>query len=358
MLSEKYEIEVYSLDPTTATLTRLDVITTFKDLSFFNALNGIGACRFSLASQDPKATGSNLIRYKNQLVIRRNGDIVWLGPITRITEDYMDVTGNIVVEANTYLMHLKTRFTDKLVNYVQQEQADIAWDLINTVQTRTNGNLAISAGSLPSSVLRDRTYEYGTVSELLVNLTNVIDGFDFTFDAVESGSLLTGVTFNCYYPEVGSYRDDLQVLRIGDNIKRYQKRTDGDLINSGIAEGAGSGTPIQTTLDYSASQQAYTRREVILTRKDISEPNTLAEVLDKELTQYSVENWLIDVVLYQDRQPLWTEFVIGDYIRLDITIPNGSGYGDFEGRARIVELAVDVDAQGAETITPKLEVQI
>jgi len=352
-----YEIEIYKLDVITGNFSRIDVITTFQGLSFYNKLSGISACQFTLNVYDGKATATNLTRYVNQAVVKRDGEIEFIGPIARVTGDYSNVAGSIKVQCYSYLAHLAERYTDKLKQYSDVEQCDLAWDLVDSVQSRTAGQLGIVEGTTPNSVTRDRTYEYSEIAHALINLSNVINGFDFSFDTtVDSDNKLSTVVFNCFYPYRGTVRDDLQTLKIGDNAHRVVFTTKTDLLNSGIAEGAGTGTPIITTKNFFHLQEAYTRRELILQRKDISVRSTLELRLEADLTADSVEGYDLDITTMDDKKPVFSDYHVGDILLYDLAVEGSGGYVDFKGRARVIELAVSVDQVGAETVTPKLEI--
>lgn len=355
-MTSKYVLEIYRLNVSAGTFTRIDVITTFKNLTFYNKLSGIGGARFELAVQDLKATRENLTRYRNQVVIKRYGQVVWFGPITDWNIEYTDVAGTITVDCNSYLFHLNARYTDKLKNYPAQDISLIADDLINTIQARTNGNLGITLGSTPTSITRDMTYEYKSIADCLIELSDLVGGFDFDFTPiVDSNGLFTGTYFNTYPTKLGSTRRDLPVLTLGQNIKKISLKNAQDIFNSSIAEGSGTGESVPTSqLDYGTSQQTYTRRETILSLKDASLASTVGYYNAAYLNMTSVEQLTLDIDLYQNRGITFTDLNLGDilYITSHIGQPDSLLYfTKYEGR--IIEINITVDAQGAETLTPR-----
>jgi hypothetical protein len=355
----KYVIEIYGLNASTGAFSRLDSITTFKNLSYFNKLNGVGGCRFELAVQDPKATQSNLVRFKNHVVIKRFGGIVWVGPITSVNGDYTNVTGNLVIDCSTVLAHFNKRFTAKLLNYTNTNIGTIASGLITTVLARTNGLLGITVGSSTGNITRSRTYEYKSVSQALIELSQLIGGFDFDFSpTVDTSNRLTGIVFNTYANRSGSVRSDLNPLSLGKNIKQIAFRTSQDIENNSIAEGAGTGeNVIFSTLDYGASQLGYTRREVILSLKDASLVETVGYYNQTYLNQASVERYLMDLELYQDKEPSYGTYGLGDILILNVNLGQTDGYVNFNNKqCRVIEIAVTVDSQAAEVIVPRVEV--
>lgn len=352
-----YEIEIYSLDVVSGLFERIDIINTFQNLSFFNKLNGIGSCQFSLNVYDKKANKQNLIRWKNQIAIKRNDQIVYFGPISVISGDYNGISGKITIQSHSFLSHLTARNTNKIKIFKNTEQCQIAWDLISETQAKENGNLGIVQGSTPNSVRRDRTYEYKCIADALVQLTEVINGFDFLFDAVVDGNnLLTNVLFNTYYPIKGEVKLDIQAFEIGKNINKIQFQTKSNLINSGIAEGSGSGNTLIATKDLPNLQKAYTRREVVDIRNDVSIYSTLKDSIDKILTDDSVERFIIDLKTKENQTPSFDDYSLGDILTLNISVDDSGGYIDFKSKKRVVEIAVDVDNQGVETITPKFDI--
>lgn len=349
-----YVIEIYRINVDSAVFERIDIIETFQGLTFFNKLNGIGAARFSLDIKDPKATRDNLTRYRNQVVIKRNDVIEWFGPITNVSFEIRDVKGSYSIECNTYMYHLVDRYTDKLKIYNSNlQQSALVWDLINTTQNRTNGTLLITQGNNPTHTTKNDTFERKSIAYAIMDLSDNLSGFDFDFSAeVDSGNKLSSVSFNYQYPRLGSIRNDLPPIRLGENIYAFKGKTKDTIYNQGYSEGAGTGENVITSdLSFGASQQAYTRREILRPEKDITLPSTLSAKLNAYLTQTSVEKFDIDISLKDGTQPSFGDYSLGDFLILDIEL---GGYLDLNQYARVNEISVDVGNEGDETITPKI----
>lgn len=350
-----YSIEIYSLNVEGAQFELVDIIETFQDLTYFSRLNGIGSAQFKLAIQDPKATTTNLVRWRNHIAIKRNGEVVWFGPITDIDLEYSDVRGNIVVGCRDYLAHFLDRYSDKLVNYVSEEQTEIAWDLINTTQSRTNGTLLITQGTPVVSVDRSMSVERAQIATQLSIIADKIDGFDFAFNpTVDSNDRVTGITFDSYYPYKGSFNTSLLPFSVGQggNVKKFAAKAVSMLQNSGIAEGSGTGNVIESTLDFGSLQKSYTRREIYLAEKDVPTPSELSARLEAYMNLESSERFTLDLELYPDKTPTFDEIALGDILNAEINL---FYFFSYTGQVRIKELSVSVDQQGTETITPKLD---
>ena len=352
-----YVLEVYQLDVQATTLTRIDTIQTFQNLSFITSLNGIGSARFELSVYDPKATKNNLIRFRNHIAIKRNDVIVWAGPITDINVSYADVKGTIIVDCNDWLYHLKTRYTASILNYPSQDISTIAWNLLSTTQATTNGYLAIVQGSTPVGISRQFTWEYKPLYDALIDMSNLIGGNDFSFTPTEVDGKLTGVLFNTYPNRAGRQRTDLNAFEMGVNMKDLTMKTYQNLYNSSIMQGSGTGENVLlSTLNYGGSQTGYTRREVITPVKDVSLAATLSAYNAAWLNIYSVEQYLFDLNIYQGMNPKYGDYVLGDLVQIVCNIGNPDGFLNFKVWGRIKEIVVTVDVNAAEVITPRVSV--
>jgi hypothetical protein len=353
-----YTVEVYRLDVVNQTLSRIDVLTTFKALQFTRKLNNIGGLTLELDVHDKKATPINLQRWITQYAVRDGDKVRWWGPINKTSGMYTNLDGNITIEGSEYLAHFKNRYTDKLKQYDDTiDQQDIAWDLMNTSQLRDNGTLLVQRGSYSATHSRPDSYEYAEIADNVIDMANSVDGFDFTLDPVlDSDSLITHTLFNCYSPFKGTVRTDLPKIQFGVNCAKADFVTNTDLTNSGIVEGQGTGDVIKSELNYGASQTSYTRREVILSQKDIQVPSALSLYLNTYLNRDSIEGYAINLELMPDKTPRVDDFDLGDILTLDLVVEDSGGYLNFNVQARVIEISVSVDNLGVATIIPKLEI--
>ena len=347
-----YTLEIYQLNPLLGTFARIDTIDTYKNLSFTDRLNGIGSCTFSLSIYDPKASQANLIRFRNHVVIKKDSVIKWFGPIVNVNSNFVGIEGEINVECNTMLYHLKTRYTAKLLEITATDQSMILWNLINTSQGLAYGNLGITAGSLPATVSRDRTYPYTDLASAIIGMSNIIGGIEFDFQATTSGGLFTGCTFNTYVSK-GTTRSDLPALKIDSNMKMIQTATKENIFNNMILEGAGTGEVLISTGSDSASQSAYTRREEIIKAADVSIQDTLDTKLNNLLNFYKVEGSLVEMELYPTKTPTLDDLNLGDVHTLNISLAGTGGYLDMVKQARLWEYTVNIDVNGVERVKPK-----
>ena len=350
-------LDIYRLDIENAEFQKIDEIATYKNFQCTNSLNGVGGLMTELSIFDKKATKDNLQRYRNQIAVRRDNRVIWWGPLVKVSGEMDDINGNLTLEASEYFYHFKARKTDKLVSYVNEDRQDIAWDLIDTVQNRTNGTLLVERGSYGASSDTSIDYAYAEIQDSIEKLANVLDGFDFTFDPVlDSNNLITHTNFNCYYPMLGSYRKDLPALEIGVNVKKIGFVTNSELVNAGIAEGQGTGIVPISILEYEQSQKGYTRREVYQSYKDESLASILSLYLTAHLNRQSVEGFDINAELMPTKIPTFDQITLGDILNINFHIEDSGGYMDIKGQARVIEMAITIDANGVERAIPKLQI--
>ena len=355
-----FTVELYRLDLSLNAFSKLDEIITYENLRWTDKGNSIGGCIFNLNIHDPKANKENLLRYANHVCIKEYSEdtdfrgIVWFfGPITKISGGYQNNNGSLTVESNSYLYHFTARYTAAVREFTNTDQAEIMWTLIDESQSLTNGNLLVSQGTIVSGTPRDRHYEYGRISDLIMNISNVIDGNDFSFDPVtDSNGNVTGMQFNTYNPR-GIIRNDLNRLQIGENVDFVSFSTRGDIFNDFIGIGAGSGEDIITSPQSNVgSQTSYTRREAIYANKDVSEQDTLDEQTLGELNKALTDRYDIQVSLMPEKDPVYGTYQIGDYLKLDIQ----KGFMSFDYWARVNEIQCSVDKEGVLKVTPILTI--
>ena len=80
---------------------------------------------------------------------------------------------------------LTRRYSLGTETFAATDQGAIAWGLVNAQNGRSGGDTWIRQGGTTTSILRDRTYDRQLVSQLLDDLTQLIDGCDLDCDPVD-----------------------------------------------------------------------------------------------------------------------------------------------------------------------------
>lgn len=353
MANPNYKIELYRLSVTQSRLDKIDEIITYDNLKYGDKLNGIGSASFSLDIHDPKGQIENLRRFVTQVAIKRNNTIVWVGGINKNSFSYQNNKGITNVSALSYLAHLSNRFTPSDYKKRSVDAGVIAWDLINTVQTRTNGELMIREGTIETIGDIDESLSYASVASALMNQSNNLTGYTFNFVPVQSANgNLDHILFNVY-KYFGNVRNELPPLEIGTTVDRIVATTQDNITNSGTAEGAGTNNDVLTRIASNApSQLAYTRREGVYSFKDISLGTTLQLKINNIINKFKVDRYDLNLDLTPNTELRYGAFGLGDILKCNIVLPNGFTIDNY---VRVIELGVDVTKEGVEYLTPKVE---
>lgn len=312
--------KLYRINVTNQSFDKIGEFEFLDKVSFSQKLNGVGKAEFTLP--DGHELIKNINRYSTALLILRDGVPVWVGYIRDIVYDANineAIYNFFCVSWFGFLTDTDGvgRYTDENIRYVNTAQETIAWNLINDSQNKPNGWLGIVNGTHPPTVNRDRSYNLSNIGQMIINLSNVINGFDFDFvPVINSNKELVNIRFDIYQPKKGKLRTDLAPFNVNLNLNNISIETREPIYNYVYAEGSGTGSPISYIAENAASQQGYTRIEKILSEKDVSIYSTLVQKADAELQSGIVEKYDIKVTQIPGTQPDFFLIDLGDWIKL------------------------------------------
>ena len=351
-----YTIELYRINVVSGTFELIEEIETYQGLDFYDRLNGIGGAAFSMDARDPKVTTSSFKRYRTNVAIKKNNTIVWVGPITKITRVVGDVNDIVSVQCESYFSHLKARFSQAQRLFTSTEAGTIAWTLIDESQSQNNGDLLISQGTVQATDTKSRTYYYKNIAKAIQQLTRVENPLNFNLTyQTDSDGKLSGILFNTF-ATLGRIRHDLNELKPGDNVQLVSYSTQKSIYNTITGLGAGTGEGILTSFAEDVTgQQGFTRRELVLPQKDISVPETLDELANKQLQELSGEKYHLEFELLPGSFPRLGDYIIGDSLQINLSGLN-TNFFNIVTTGRVIEQSVSIDQNGVEFIRPKIEI--
>lgn len=349
----EYLIETYNIDVVNSEFVRTSQVSSYESLQFFDSLNESGGAIFSLNMNNPAADPNIFIPYRTNILIKRNGVGVWVGPFTGYDYNYENGDGKINFRCLGYLEHLKSRYTDQNTVYTATAANTVAWDLIDTVQTRTNGELMIRQGSIETIDDIDDTLEYSSIANALINQSDNIIGYDLDLTPqTDSNGLLEQVNFNLYKSK-GTFRNDLKKVELED-LQQVQSSVNNNLFNTITALAQGTGEDVlSATASNPSLQQGYTRREAIIKRSEEKSQDNLQSFADKYFNRQSVPSQNINLTFNPASNFNFTNINIGDTLSISVTKPDT--FLNVVGQARIIERNVQLDSEGVEYITPKFK---
>ena len=148
------------------TLDPLTILANADDRKVTLELNRQGSAVFSLPVDDPVFDDypdlTGMTAYA--IAVERAGQRIFAGELVSAEADISDDDPRITFTANGWLHHLNSRLTPKPLRYEQIDQAEIAWDLIDSTQkgwalktTNTSGFAGIGkqGGGVDLSTLID-----------------------------------------------------------------------------------------------------------------------------------------------------------------------------------------------------------
>lgn len=282
----------------------------------------------------------------NELRIKRGNRYVFGGQIANYSTDFGNEEKVISVRAFGFLELFASRFTDSEKIYTATDAGLIAKDLIDDSQVLTNGNVGVvtNAAYVQATQLRDRVYPMDkNIKEALVELSQVIGGFDFEFTYDKKFYV---------YTEMGVQRSEFEFTYPG-NIKKLKVSTDASkLVNQAIVRGAGTDDSQLRTVRSALTEQAfYKLRQGIVDASDVSVLTTLEQKGDEFVRINATPPDLLDITIDGNQEPVIGSYWLGDRIKVKV---NGVKlYSRINSYYKIDEISVRIDDEDSEEITLK-----
>ena len=322
----------------------LGEIFNFKNLKFGKRLNNYGQCSFDILVDDTVAGALISLREYTVWIykVTSSGSVlVWSGEQVRRTGKLQpDEADWCTIYCYDWLYLLKDRYTASVVSYDGIDAGMIAWNLINTSQLKTNGNFGITQGTIAPTQDRDRKYYNQNIMEAIVNLSDVIGGFDF--------EITNDRVFNVYTIK-GDDLTDSVILEYTRNLQNVDIDEDfTNPVNNAIVLGEVYGGTELSRVDRadSALQVDFKLREKVLTADDVIDLDTLNSKGDALLAKFKVPLIKVNFELIKSSLSI-TSFNLGDLIRLIIK----KGIYNYDDDFRIFEWEVSIDEVNTEKIT-------
>jgi hypothetical protein len=310
-----------------------------KNLQFSYILDSPGSVSFRLPLRHFKTTYDTL-QPLHEVFVYRDQLLVWGGYLWTVVASKSD-SSVLFGGEGWFSWLLKKRYIDADKVYTNQEQFDIAWDLINFTQSKTDGNLGIVRATVdPSLVLRSRTYngyERKNLGEALQELAAVDNGFDF--------EITSDKRWVTYYPNKGIAQGT--IFELDKNIQGLSWNLDATpTANEVTAIGSGSGATTLTSVATDTSQRFLQG----LMQDSVAFPDVLEQAT---LDSHAVEELRLSKVIRDSPQislvtqdPPFGSYSVGD----SITLKAQAGYININKQYRITSITVQVSNEGKETV--------
>lgn len=311
----------------------------FNSFSYGFVLNDAGIFELSMPMQHPKATPDLLAPGQRHVHIRREGQLVWGGDLWFAGASTTDE--NLRIQGEGWFSRFRRRHVDERIDFENEDQVDIAWDLIAFTQGKVNGNMGISRGSTPATgITRTRKlkpWNRQKISDIILGLTVAKNGFDF--------EITPDKVFNTFYPL--KQEDNGYAFELGKNVESLAYDIDASAMAtelSGMGSGGDRNRCIAVVTNLGA-QGAYGLLQDSADFSNIRHYDNLVDITKEQLRLMGQSRWQPSVVARMS-DPRFGEFDVGDLVRVKAK----RGFIDVNKKFRIVGYTVRVNQEGHETV--------
>lgn len=314
----------------------------YRNLQYELGWNQPYGMRFELPLYHDAVTWNTLQPGLHEIWVWRNGSLVTCGPLWDATPSSENASINC--NAQNLLDYFDVRLIDD-VEYNVVDQVNIAWDLINDSQAKTDGSLGIVAGTLNTGITRSAKwtkFDNKYILEAITDFSEMQDGFDFNIDPATRA-------FNARYPRPQADRGLTLVWK--KHIRRYSVQYMGKYLRNSIRISATE--PYYTEAVDTTSRSTYGLREYGDSYRDAPTASELSDYASKiRDKRKDVKNYPT-VMINPDIIDIFDPNVIqyGDKVRLIIK----DGYVNIDAQYRYITAQVSVDKHGAETVVIYLQ---
>lgn len=313
----------------------------FRNLKLGKRLNNYGACQFEVPVNSDKV--SSLIALRRYTVeVYRNEDLIWAGEQANREGNLKSDGDNwVTIYCYDWFEQLGQRYTASEVTFTGIDAGEIAWELIDTTQGDTNGDFGFTEGTIEATTNRDRTYYNKNIADAILELSSVINGFDFEIN--------NSKVFNAYVA-IGVDRTDTVILEYGVNVTTVRITDDfSKPVNRAIVLGDSGDPmdPLRVERDDAGLQVLYKLRENLINEPTVSEVATLDDKGDALIRKYGNQLIKLSMGIVRSTTPTIVDFALGDIIRIKIN----TGIYDIDTSFRVFEWTVNYNDDNTETLS-------
>lgn len=303
---------------------------------FNYVLNGPGAFEADIQLNHALALESNFAVGQREIRVYRGNTLVWGGYLWGLTANVL--TYKMRLRAEGYFSRLRRRvIANDLVKY-GQDQADIAWDLIQYTQS-THGTFNISNGHTPTGIKVDHVYcatDLGEVGDAITELSEMDDSFDFWITpTIADGS-------NKVFKNASPRRGTTKAVTINqDNAISADYEIDAtDLANHIWGIGNGDCNPPSFEANNSGSVTSYGELHAVQQFDDLDHlPSVKAHT--RELLRLQKQPRRQVTVRLEERDYTWGAFDVGDIV----TLASNRGFLNDSRQMRVLRIQINFEPE-------------
>jgi len=315
-----WRVDVHQLNNETALLTDLNV----QSFRIIYSLNGPGSFEADMSLVDPHATSSYLEPGQREIRVYRDDILVWGGVLWRVDLDARNY--KLRLSGEGYFSWLRRRLVENDLLRFDDDQGDIAWDLIDYSQDN-HGTFGFTDGHNQTGVLVDRVYcamGLPNVGESIQELSEMDDSFDFWVTPTISDP--SNKVFKTPLPAGGAARrgSDLSssVILDQDNSQTLEYTIDASEVANRIwGVGTGECNPPSFEAHANTSIAEFGELHAVAEFDDLDHQPSVEAHTREELRIRKQARHQATVKIYEDDLS-WGTFDVGDIV----TMSSNRGY--------------------------------
>lgn len=264
------------------------------------------------------------------LVVERNGDPIWSGYVWSRT--YQSQSKTVQLYHQSWETFPQYQLNREDLNYTGEQIVTFLdlWVRMQSVLGR-NMNINPPAGVPPvvmPKVLSVLATDYRYYGELMSELADADDGFDWTIDIAKSGNQYIK-TLRTGFPRLGAVDRTLLTFEYPGSILNYYATESMSGAGTNVftlGAGSGSSMPLIETTQDSMITQGSPRWDVVVSRKDIIDQAQIEGVGIQEGRNRKPPKLIIKPEFKSDKKPEFGSWGLGDSGVLNIKdprFPNG-----------------------------------
>lgn len=284
-----------------------------------------GSFSLDMTGKDNRDLVAGTIPGKTFVVVERNGVPVWGG--MNWSRTYQSQAKSMQLYAKTMDQYPSKRFLDEDITYTNMDRRNIFLDLLDQMMTDPNSPQWDVPGAFSTDIpvnFEIAGSELRTYKEAFDNLSITTNGFEWRVVVSKSGGgyawqVLMG------YPTIGQPLGDASVVfeYPGNILNYWQNDTVGGSGTNIYAIGAGEGDSMPSVefVHQDMLDAGFVRLDQDVSMKDIQDEDQLEGLGMYQAQLRKVPMAVYTVEMKADREPQFTDWVVGDYCKLAFDDP-------------------------------------
>ena len=302
---------------------------------YSRVLNNFGSCDFSFSADDASMIPLVALRRFKTKILRDN-TLIWAGEQVSNRGSLVPNTENIAsILSHEFVEQLAHRYTGAIRRFDGVDAGTIFWTLIDESQNLTNGDYGITEGTIEATVNRSRTYENKNILDAGIDLSKVIDGFDFEITPEQVFNVFVQKGIDKSTTHVFDFRANIQKVSVEENFSNP--------FNSTIV--VGEDNRVERT-DTTAGG-IFFLRQALVNATGTTDDTSLNDKGDANNRKFNSPLLSVSFSQVPNTSPAFGSISLGDIVRIRVK----RGIYNVDNNFRVYGFKVKVDPDNKETVS-------